>query len=154
MNERIAALAASIGGDYGVTGWFAIEQAKVDLFGKVTDDDDPMHSDPDWALTGPFGRTVAHGMYVLSLMPHFARELGFPILSSGSELAINYGFDRVRMIKPVPVGARVRCRTRVNRIDPRGERRWLVHTTNTIECDVQEGPCLVADWLCLYEYAG
>jgi acyl dehydratase len=153
MTSHIDQLTVSIGGEYGVTGWFMIEQRKVDIFGQVTDDDDPMHSNIEWARTGPFGVPVAHGMYILSLLPRFARELGFPIASSGSEMAINYGFDRVRWIKPVPVGSSVRCRTTITKVELKGATRWLVHSKNAIECDAHAGPCVVADWLCLYEYA-
>jgi acyl dehydratase len=130
-----------------------VDAEAVRTFGIATDDDDPMHTDPEWAKSGPFGVPVAHGMFVLSLLPRFARELGFPVESNPDGLAINYGFDRVRMIRPVPVGSQVRCRVTVKNVVPRSERRWLVHTTNTVECDATEGPCLIADWICLYEYA-
>lgn len=154
MNEEVAERKFRVGSEYGVTEWFKVEQGTIDLFGRVTDDDDPMHSDPEWAKTGPFSVTVAHGMYILSLLPRFARELGFPITSDAEEMAINYGFDRVRLIRPVPVGSSIRCRMTVTRVQPKGDRRWLVHTTNTIECDAAaDEPFAAVDWICLYEYA-
>ena len=154
MDEETATTKFRVGTEYGVTAWSRVEQETVDLFGKVTDDDDPMHSDPEWARTGPFGVPVAHGMYIVSLMPRFAREFGFPITSEGDEMAINYGFDRVRMLRPVPVGSSIRCRMTVTKVTPKGERRLLVHTTNIIECDVAEKePFAIIDWICLYEYA-
>jgi len=43
-----------------------IDQDEVNAFGALTGDQHPLHVDPKWAASGPFGQTVAHGMLILS----------------------------------------------------------------------------------------
>jgi acyl dehydratase len=148
----IQELEGKIGQEIGVSDWFLVEQEAIDIFGSVTDDIDPMHNDPEWGRAGPFGGTIAHGMFTLSLLPRFARELGFPVLTDETAHAINYGFDRVRLIDPVPVGGRVRNRMVLDEVREKGPGRYLVRTTNTIECEGSAKPCVVAEWLSLYVY--
>ncbi len=44
-----------------------IEDRDVAVFAALTGDHHPIHVDPEWAATGPFGRPIAHGLLVLSL---------------------------------------------------------------------------------------
>lgn len=43
-----------------------IGEADVVRFADVTGDHNPLHIDPDWAASSPFGARIAHGMLVLS----------------------------------------------------------------------------------------
>ncbi|MGY8997006.1 MAG: MaoC/PaaZ C-terminal domain-containing protein, partial [Alphaproteobacteria bacterium] len=53
--------------DEMVSDWMTIEQADTDLFAKLTDDEDPMHNDPQWAATTHWGGTIVQAAHVLSL---------------------------------------------------------------------------------------
>ncbi len=44
-----------------------IDDRDVAVFAALTGDHHPIHVDPEWAATGPFGRPIAHGLLVLSL---------------------------------------------------------------------------------------
>ena len=145
-------LEGKVGEEIGVSDWFLVEQDAIDKIAEITDDVDPMHNDPEWGRAGPFGGTIAHGMFTLSLLPRFAREMGFPVLTDAQAHAINYGFDRVRLIDPVPVGGRVRNRMVLNEVREKGAGRYLVRTTNTIEREGSDKPCVVAEWLSMYVY--
>jgi 3-hydroxybutyryl-CoA dehydratase len=48
-----------------------VTQDMIDRYAEASGDFNPIHVDPDYARTGPFGRTIAHGMMTLA----FAAEL-------------------------------------------------------------------------------
>ena len=109
----LAELPSLKGSVLGTSEWFEITQDDVDAFSVLTRDWDYMHNDPQWAADkGPWGATIAHGFFLLSLLAHFHGQAGFPTLASDDEYVINYGLDRVRFIEPVRIGDRIRVRMR------------------------------------------
>ena len=48
-----------------------VDQASIDAYAEASGDFNPIHVDPDYAKSGPFGRTIAHGLMTLA----FAAEL-------------------------------------------------------------------------------
>jgi acyl dehydratase len=127
-----------------VSDWRPIDQDRIDLFARATDDPQWIHTDPERAAAGPFGTTIAHGFLTLSLtVPLFEEAL--PRLE-GYRLSLNYGLNRVRFTSPVPVESRVRGRFRIDAVDkvPGGEQATVAVT---IELDGQEKPASVAEAL-------
>ena len=102
----IAALAARVGGEIGVSDWFQVTQDRVDAFADATLDHQWIHQAGPRADAGPFGGPIAHGYLTLSLLPHLVGSL--PPLVEDRRLAVNYGLDRVRFPAPVRVGSRLR----------------------------------------------
>ncbi len=100
-------LRTKIGEELGVSEWHEVTQESVDAFADVTGDHQWIHTDPEKATQTPFGGTIAHGYYTLSLHPMFAQQL---LRFEGFSFAVNYGLDRVRFPAPLPVGNRVRMR--------------------------------------------
>ena len=98
---------AAIGTELGVSEWHEVTQEAIDAFAEVTGDHQWIHTDPVRATQTPFGGTIAHGYYTLSLHPRFAQQL---LRFEGFAFAVNYGLDRVRFPAPLPVGNRVRMR--------------------------------------------
>ncbi|WP_126975927.1 MaoC family dehydratase [Frigidibacter oleivorans] len=146
-----ADLAAHAGRDLGATDWFEIAQARIDAFAELTGDDHWIHVDTARAAReAPGGRTIAHGLYLLSLVPRLQRGL-FRIARRGAGLS--YGYEKVRFTAPVPVGARVRLRQRLVSAVPRGG-ATQVALTSTFEIEGQERPALVAEGLLLLHPAG
>jgi acyl dehydratase len=139
--ERACDLAAWSGKALGTTPWRAISQATIGAFAEVTDDDHWIHVDTDRAARDmPGGRTIAHGLLLLSLIPALQRQI-FHIRHRGRGL--NYGYDRVRFVRPVPCEARVRlAQTLVEaRRQDDGTRLTL---DNEIELEGSDKPALVA----------
>jgi acyl dehydratase len=135
-----------IGREIALTPWFTVSQHDVTAYGHLTHDPDPMHIDPDWAKThSPYGRTVLAGLHLLSLLPHLSRGSGLSI--DGVELEMNYGFDRIRFIAPVPVGAEFRNRIRLLKVERRPDGKASIRTHNTFEIRDVEGPALIAEWV-------
>src|SRR6187200_1768790 len=101
-----ADLGTRVGQRLGLSEWRVIEQADANAFGATTHDEQWIHTDPDRAAHGPFGRTIAHGYLTLSLATALVDEV-FEI--SDAVMVVNYGVDRVRFPAPLPVGAKVRA---------------------------------------------
>lgn len=142
--ERAADLAAYVGQPLGVSGWVALDQAKIDAFAELTGDDHWIHVDPDRAEREmPQGKTIVHGFLVLALIPFLQRSV-FSIRQRGKGL--NYGCNRVRFVSPVPVGSRVRLRQSIKEcVAVEGGTRFTFECT--IEIDGHERPALVAETL-------
>jgi acyl dehydratase len=104
--EHARDLAAWSGRALGVSSWRTITQTMIGAFADVTGDDHWIHVDAARAARDmPGGRTIAHGLLLLSLIPALQREI-FQVRRRGH--ALNYGYDRVRFVRPVVCDARVR----------------------------------------------
>jgi acyl dehydratase len=139
--EGLAEFAAARGSQFGPTEWMEITQDRVNLFADATDDHQWIHVDPEKAANGPFGGTIAHGLLTLSLLPHFSHQL---YRVDNIAMAINYGYNKVRFITPVRVGAKVRARgelTAVNQLNGAVQ----ATTTITVEIEGSEKPAAVAE---------
>lgn len=128
----------------GVSDWLLITQDQITSFGYVTLDLDPHHIDPDQAADGPFGTVVAQGFLILSLLTHFLVEAPNAL---GFTQNINYGFDRIRFVAPVPVESKVRGEFTLTAV-----RRREVGAQLQFDVTVRREPdevVLVAQWLVL-----
>lgn len=97
---------ALVGTRLGVSDWLEITQERVARFAAATDDHQWIHVDPARAATSRFGGPVAHGQLIVALTSHL---LGQILDARGFSMIVNYGSDRVRLLSPVPVGARLRA---------------------------------------------
>ena len=136
---------AVVGAELGPTEWLEITQGRIDTFAEATGDHQWIHVDPERAAAGPFGRTVAHGYLTLSLIPLLAGQL-LSYETGGARL--NYGLNRVRFPRPVPVGSRVRARAVIADVGdaPAGTQ---VVTRYTVEIEGDEKPACVAETVVL-----
>jgi acyl dehydratase len=132
---------AAAGSELGPTEWMEITQDRVNLFADATDDHQWIHVDPDKAAGGPFGGTIAHGLLTLSLLPHFTHQL---YRVDNIAMAINYGYNKVRFITPVKVGARVRARARIDDV-AKLDGAVQATVTVTVEIDGVAKPAAVAE---------
>lgn len=133
------------GREISITAWREIDQEAIDRFAAVTKDVQFIHVDPVRARNeGPFGRTVAHGLLTLSLLPAFAFE-SLPVVE-GTVSAVNYGFDKVRFL---PSGSRVRCRFTLADASLRTGKELQSRFLVKVEIDGSSKPALVANWLTL-----
>jgi acyl dehydratase len=136
---------ARIGTEIGTSDWITIDQARIDAFAEVTEDRQYIHVDPELAAKSMFGGTVAHGFLTLSLLSRFAADV--MLVPPELKMAVNYGFNNVRFLAPVPVGARVRGIFRLTNIEEKGPGKLLMHHNVMVDIDVTEKPALTADWL-------
>ena len=147
---RPSELSALIGQEVGVSRWFLIDQARIDAFADVTEDHQFIHVDPETAKQTPFGGTIAHGFLTLSLASAMSYDAVKPL--DGVVMGVNYGFDKLRFLAPVPAGSRVRGRFKLLSAEDKGAQpgggvRWLIKPELTVEIDGADKPALIAEWL-------
>ena len=136
-------LKAAEGQVLGTSDWHEVTQADVDAFADVTGDHQWIHVDVERAKETPFGGTIAHGYYTLSLIPLLSRQV---FGMEGFTFALNYGLNRVRFPSPMPVGGKVRCTVKVAEVQeiPGGAQTMM---EMTLEREGGEKPVCVAETL-------
>lgn len=138
-------LAQHLGRDLGASDWFLVEQDLLTRFAEVTGDFTWHHTDPERAAREmPGGKTIAHGLLLLSLLPRLYRQI--VDVQHFTARVFNYGFNKVRFIRPVPVGARIRLHACVPEMERRGD-ALIFRRELTLEIEGSDGPAMVAEWL-------
>jgi len=95
-----------VGKRLGSSDWYDVTQERVNAFADATGDHQWIHCDPVRAATdSPYGTTIAHGFFTLSLCIQLT-ETSFRV--EGLSMIVNYGLNRVRFPMPVKVGSRLR----------------------------------------------
>lgn len=141
---------ADVGNDEATGDWFQVTQEQIDQFADITHDHQFIHVDPERAKQTPFGTTIAHGFLTLSMLTHLSGSTSAgppdPGKYAGMLMGVNYGFNRVRFVSPVKVGARIRGRAVTGNAELKGN---TVEVTRnfTVEIEGEEKPALVAEWL-------
>jgi acyl dehydratase len=139
-----------VGKPLGVSEWLRIDQARIDAFAEVTEDRQFIHVDPKRAAATPFGGTIAHGLLTLSMIVRLCWD--FVPKVRGTDLVLNYGFDKVRFVRPVKVDSRIRAHAGLTSVTERKAGQLLINMNVEIECesDGKEKPALIAEWLSLH----
>jgi acyl dehydratase len=146
VTATVEVLKSRIGQEIGMSAWHRLNQERIDAFANVTEDRQFIHVDPERASAeAPFGGTIAHGFLTLSMLAVMGQE-ALPRIE-GRAMGINYGFDRVRFLAPVPAGARVRGRFVLADVTMRSPREVLLRYDVSVEVENQSKPALVAEWL-------
>jgi acyl dehydratase len=142
----LSELVAAQGSELGPTEWLEITQERVNVFADATDDHQWIHVDPEKAAAGPFGGTIAHGLLTLALVPHFSHQL---YTVQGIALAVNYGYDKVRFINPVKVGAKIRARAVLSAVK---ELEGAAQATMTVTVEIEgvDKPAAVVEQIIRY----
>jgi len=138
MTERPAARQVYL------SDWMRIDQDMIDQFADLTEDWNAIHVDEDAARAAGLPAPIAHGFLVLSMLAPMFADCGHPL--SGRDGSLNYGFDRLRFIAPVPAGSRVRARFEAAEtiVTDKGERAAM---DVIVECEGGAGPALAARWI-------
>ena len=128
------------------TSWFVVNQEMINTFADVTADPQFIHVDPEKAAP-IFGSTIAHGALMLSLSVGKGYETSIPV--EGTKMAMNYGYDKIRFISPVPVDSKCRYNSSLLEVTEKGGGRWLMKFGIEQEIEGQEKPGFVAENLAM-----
>ncbi len=147
LQAALSDLQAKVGQESHVSDWLTITQEMINAFADATLDHQWIHVDVERAKReSPFGSTVAHGYFTLSLIPHLTGAVDpdaprYP----GVRLAVNYGLNRVRFPHPVPAGARIRARTELLSVEEVAGNGLQIVNKVTVEIDGAAKPGCVAE---------
>ena len=139
-----------VGTELGVSEWMDVPQSRIDIFADATDDHQFIHVDPVRAAETPFGGTIAHGFLTLSMLSAMHSE-AVPKLKE-TNFGINYGFNKIRFMAPVPVNGRIRGRFFLKEARLRGPGRMMTTYEVTIEIDGVKKPAMTATWLTIFQF--
>lgn len=95
----------SIGDSFSVNRFLSAED--VQMFAKLTGDDNPIHVDEEYAQSTRFGKPIVHGVLLLGII---SKVLGCDFPGHGS---IAVGIS-VRFLRPVPVGSEVTVEVKIS----------------------------------------
>jgi len=134
-----------IGQEMRVGDWFEVTQDRVNGFADVTGDHQWIHVDTERGKNGPFGGTIAHGLLTLSLSPMLFQNSQGVKLNLQPKMGINYGYNRIRFPSPVPVGKRIRGRTRLVSVEEVQPGVIQQVQEITVEVEGSSKPAMVAE---------
>ncbi len=80
--------------------------ARVAHFAECTEDFQFIHLDPEAAKAAGFDGAIAHGFWCCLCSQSLLYEASAQI--ENCRVSINYGFEKVRFLSPVPVGSQIR----------------------------------------------
>jgi acyl dehydratase len=142
--SSLADLERMRGQSLGHSDWLTVTQELVDDFARVSQDRQWIHVDPERAKReSPLGTTIAHGFLTVSLLSHLIQQcISFPT----ARMSLNYGFDRLRFVSPVPVGSQIRGVFALEDVKPAGGGAQITWRAD-VEIRDAAKPALSALWL-------
>ena len=140
---QVELLESNIGESLGTSNWQTVTQDMINQFADLTGDNQWIHVDTEKAKMSPFGSTIAHGFLVLSLAPKLVAEM---ITLEGIRLGLNYGFDKVRFVSPIPVNSEVRMSATLTAVE-RDDSKVKATMQLVFEIKGSDKPAIVAEWL-------
>jgi 3-hydroxybutyryl-CoA dehydratase len=127
-------------GDRFVTHARTITETDVVNFASITGDQDPLHTDHEFAKTSPFGRPIAHGLLGLSWVA------GLSIQNPWMRTVAFVAIQEWKFLKPLYIGDTVHVVTEVIELQQRGRKRgqvaWKRQLVNQRGEITQEGTLL------------
>lgn len=144
-------LAALVSDDF--SDWSAplrVDQDTIDRYAELSGDRMWMHVDAErCARESPFGRTIAHGFLILSLLPRLPCGPDIVNRVSGYSHMMNYGSDKLRFLGAVPVDSEIQARSRVRAIDVTQRKTRVVIETH-VHVVGSEQPALVYELMFVF----
>lgn len=148
--DDLEGLAAQVGESFGDWGpEVAVSQEMIDQFADLTGDDNWLHTDPErCARESPYGRPIAHGLLVLSLIPRLRTPMNFEV--TGFSVMVNYGSDRLRFTGAVPAGSLIHGRCRLKQVRRTGP-ATLINLENQVHVVGEDSPAMIYELLIRYQ---
>jgi len=109
-----------------------IKPEDIIAFAAISGDDDPVHTDADFAKTTAFGRCIAHGAHVMGLLSTTASMMSRRSVARGATgTPVSAGYDHIRFTRPVFAGETLTARYTIEEVDhTRGRTRAKLEVVN------------------------
>jgi acyl dehydratase len=128
--------------------WYHVTQEKINKFADATSDHQWIHVDEERAKKEmPDGKTIAHGYYMVSLLPKLAAQNAE---IKNTSRTLNYGSDKVRFINMVKVGSYVRLNRTIVSCEEMKNGGFRVVNRCELEIKDESKPAFVAETISLH----
>ena len=128
--------------------WYHVTQEKINKFADATSDHQWIHVDEERAKKEmPDGKTIAHGYYMISLLPKLAAQNAE---IKNTSRTLNYGSDKVRFINMVKVGSYVRLNRTIISCEEMKNGGFRVVNKCELEIKDESKPAFVAETISLH----
>ena len=128
--------------------WYHVTQEKINKFADATSDHQWIHVDEERAKKEmPDGKTIAHGYYMVSLLPKLAAQNAE---IKNTSRTLNYGSDKVRFINMVKVGSYVRLNRTIVSCEEMKNGGFRVVNKCELEIKNESKPAFVAETISLH----
>jgi len=147
MSYPLAELPARVGTELFCSDWIPLELGDEQAFATATFLREDYLGRPP-SNGDPYGENLLSGFLLLSLLVAVhKRHLD---VDADTAYALNYGLEKVRFLRPVMAGEKVRVRAELLDVKEREPGRYRVLTRNVMEVEGADTPAMVADWLTLF----
>ena len=127
--------------------WYNVTQDKINDFANATSDHQWIHVDEDRAKKEmPEGKTIAHGYFMVSLLPKLAAQNAE---IKNTSRTLNYGSDKVRFINMVKVGSYVRLNKTIISCEEMNNGGYRVVNKCELEIKNESKPAFIAETISL-----
>ena len=127
--------------------WYHVTQDKINNFAEATSDHQWIHIDVERAKKEmPEGKTIAHGYFMVSLLPKLASENA---KINNTSRTLNYGSDKVRFINMVKVNSYVRLNRTIISCDKMSNGGFRVVNKCELEIQGENKPSFIAETISL-----
>ena len=127
--------------------WYHVTQERINDFADATSDHQWIHIDEERAKKEmPGGKTIAHGYFMVSLLPKLASQNA---QIQNSSRTLNYGSDKVRFINMVKAGSHVRLNRTIISCDKMNNGGFRVVNKCELEIKDESKPAFIAETISL-----
>ena len=127
--------------------WYHVTQERINDFADATSDHQWIHIDEERAKKEmPDGKTIAHGYFMVSLLPKLASQNA---QIQNSSRTLNYGSDKVRFINMVKAGSHVRLNRTIISCDKMNNGGFRVVNKCELEIKDESKPAFIAETISL-----
>ena len=127
--------------------WYHVTQEKINKFADATSDHQWIHVDEERAKKEmPDGKTIAHGYYMVSLLPKLAAQNAE---IKNTSRTLNYGSDKVSFINMVKVGSYVRLNRTIVSCEEMKNGGFRVVNKCELEIKDESKPAFIAETISL-----
>jgi len=146
LANALSELQQQVGKETHVSDWLDMTQEMINAFAAATFDQQWIHTDAVRAAKeSPYGGTIAHGYFTLSLYPYLRGLVDeSKPLFPGAKNVINYGLNKLRFPAAVPAGSRIRARCELLSAEEVKGSIELVEKY-TVEVEGQDRPACIAE---------
>ncbi|MHA2184323.1 MAG: MaoC family dehydratase [Promethearchaeota archaeon] len=131
-----------VGKELGTSDWYEVTQDEINEYGRIVGDMQWIHTEPERARKeSPYGTTVAHGNWVLSIA--FSKLMTQLYTSANTRMTVNYGWNKIRFPAPTPVGKRIHLQAKVVDVREVGNDAFDVEFEFKIFVEKESKPCFV-----------